>query len=351
MKSVPFIILLATAPLVFTGLQSHSVHAASTGQSTGKVGKEAYDPTKDPAFAVWRSLSRRGEPESFFLVAQRYELGEKVGADLITALQYYILAAELDHQDAEAAVERLEETLSKSDRAEARERAANWSPVTDEDLAMEQAPQKAGDARSRLLAAADSGNIEMVQKLLDRGLPVDVRDDQQWTPLMLAALQGHDKLIAFLLEQGADLEVRDINGTTPLMAAASSGWLTVVKQLMTAGADMDVQDNAGETALYMAEQFSHTAVASYLAKITASPEVIKEVQIFLITKGYKLGKPDGLWGPNTEQAVQSYQKKLGLQPDGRITKEFLSLVRGKTTSRQGTSGSTAEKKETQKKRS
>lgn len=310
----------------------------SAAQSSKPGEEEAYDPTLDPAFKVWRSLAGGDEADSFFLVAQRYELGESVEPNLITALQYYILAAELDHKDAEAAVERLNETLSRADRVEARERAANWSPVSDEDLAAETAAVPAGDDRARLLAAADSGNMEVVKAMLAKGLPVDVRDRDEWTPLMLAALQGHDKTVALLLERGADIEARDVNGTTALMAAASSGWLSVVKRLMKAGADMEIEDNAGETALYMAEQFQHRRVANYLARVTAPPEVIKEVQSFLIAKGYRLGRPDGLWGPNTEKAVKSFQKKLGLRADGRITKKFLQLIReesggGKQTSR------------------
>ncbi len=312
--------ILAAAAILFSPLPLAAQKAPNSEE-------ESYDPTLDPAFKVWRSLAGQDEAESFFLVAQRYELGEKVEPNLITALQYYILAAELDHKKAEAAVERLSEELPRADRAEARERAANWSPVTDEDLAAETTTIPAGDDRSRLLAAADSGNKNVVEAMLKKGLPVDVRDRDLWTPLMLAALQGHDKIVALLLEEGADIEAQDINGTTALMAAASSGWLSVTKRLIKSGADIDVEDNAGETALYMAEQFEHHRVANYLSRVTAPPEVIKEVQTFLIAKGYKLGRPDGLWGPNTEKAVQSFQKELGLRADGRITKKFLQLIR------------------------
>lgn len=320
MTSFRFAFTVAAA-LVVAGVPAQNAWA------TAKSDEDTYDPALDPAFKVWRSLSGRGEAESFFLVAQRYEKGERVQANPITALQYYILAAELDHQEAEGAVERLNESLSRADRAEARERAANWSPVTDEDMAAQETVEQPRNDRDRLLAAADSGNLDKVKSLLEMGLPVDVRDQHGWTPLMLAALQGHDKTVALLLEQGADIEAQDINGTTALMAAASSGWLNVTRRLIKAGADMDVEDNAGETAFYMAEQFEHRTVVNYLAKVNASPEVIREVQAFLISKGYRLGKPDGLWGPKTEKAVQSFQKKLGMSPDGRITKKFLSRIR------------------------
>ncbi len=326
MKAFQFTLILAAVLVVANAAPSY------LEATTAKSDEESYDPTLDPAFRVWRSLSGQEESESFFLVAQRYEKGETVEANPITALQYYILAAELDHKDAEAAVERLNKSLSKSDRAEARERAANWSPVTDEDVERKQPVKRPHNDRARLLAAADGGNLDQVTELLEKGVPVDVRDEHQWTPMMLAALQGHDKVVALLLEQGADMEARDINGTTALMAAASSGWLSVVKRLIKAGADMDVEDNAGETAFYMAEQFEHRSVSTFLARVNASPEVIKEVQAFLISKGYKLGKPDGLWGPKTEKAVKSFQKKLDMTPDGRITKKFLSRIRGDSAS-------------------
>lgn len=323
--------LTVTAALVTAGVPAQDAWA------TAENGEEIYNPSLDPAFKVWRSLSGRGEPDSFFLVAQRYEKGERVQANPITALQYYILAAEMDHKDAETAVERLNDSLSKADRAEARERAANWSPVTDEDMAAEETVEQPRNDRDRLLAAADGGDLERVKELLEKGVPVDVQDQHGWTPLMLAALQGHDKTVALLLGQGADIEAQDINGTTALMAAASSGWLAVIKRLMKAGADMDVEDNAGETAFYMAEQFEHRSVVNFLAKVNASPEVIREVQAFLISKGYRLGKPDGLWGPKTEKAVQSFQKKLGMAPDGRITKKFLTRIREQSESDEKTS--------------
>lgn len=45
---------------------------------------------------------------------------------------------------------------------------------------------------------------------------------------------------------------------------------------------------------------------------------VQLVQMFLNTKGYSCGNPDGSYGPKTNAAVATYQKANGLQPDGTV---------------------------------
>jgi hypothetical protein len=53
-------------------------------------------------------------------------------------------------------------------------------------------------------AAAAAGHLHLVRYLLDRGCPVDERDQWDDTPLMSAASEGHAEVVALLLEHGAD---------------------------------------------------------------------------------------------------------------------------------------------------
>ncbi|WKY46911.1 D-Ala-D-Ala carboxypeptidase family metallohydrolase [Eubacteriaceae bacterium ES3] len=47
-------------------------------------------------------------------------------------------------------------------------------------------------------------------------------------------------------------------------------------------------------------------------------EFIKKVQVALLEKGFKPGPVDGICGPQTRQAVISFQKLAGLEADGLV---------------------------------
>ncbi|WP_237413480.1 lytic murein transglycosylase [Acinetobacter nectaris] len=53
----------------------------------------------------------------------------------------------------------------------------------------------------------------------------------------------------------------------------------------------------------------------------------REIQSYLISKGYEIGEPDGLIGDKTRQAIQQEQQKLGLTPTDRAGQIFLKKIR------------------------
>lgn len=56
---------------------------------------------------------------------------------------------------------------------------------------------------------------------------------------------------------------------------------------------------------------------------------IKNIQQKLNELGFECGEPDGIMGPNTEQAIKDFQQSKGLEPDGIVgfkTKEALGLI-------------------------
>ncbi|WP_319633648.1 lytic murein transglycosylase [Pelagibius marinus] len=54
---------------------------------------------------------------------------------------------------------------------------------------------------------------------------------------------------------------------------------------------------------------------------------IEEMQALLNARGYEAGKPDGLVGPKTREALRSFQAAQGLPADGYPTKEVIDLLR------------------------
>ncbi|WP_342066448.1 lytic murein transglycosylase [Achromobacter kerstersii] len=53
----------------------------------------------------------------------------------------------------------------------------------------------------------------------------------------------------------------------------------------------------------------------------------RELQRLLIAKGYDVGKPDGMIGARTRQALQAAQRELGLPPDGRAGQKALKALK------------------------
>ncbi|MEZ6068951.1 MAG: ankyrin repeat domain-containing protein [Pirellulales bacterium] len=118
-----------------------------------------------------------------------------------------------------------------------------------------------------LLAAARAGDLPAVQKALEAGLDVDVRDEVGAlneaiigpTPLILAAAGGHGDIVAELLRSGADVDLQSSafpTSISPLMAAAESGHIDVMEQLLAAGADVNLKNNGFEGARLQALHFA-----------------------------------------------------------------------------------------------
>uniref|UniRef100_A0A1B6ECU5 Uncharacterized protein n=1 Tax=Clastoptera arizonana TaxID=38151 RepID=A0A1B6ECU5_9HEMI len=103
-----------------------------------------------------------------------------------------------------------------------------------------------------LHTACINGNLTLVQKLLDQGHPVDIRDHSGWLPLHEACNFGHTEIVKLLLDKGAAINDRGTatcGGMTPLLDAATCGNLSVMELLLERGASPLMRTNQGETVL------------------------------------------------------------------------------------------------------
>ena len=64
-------------------------------------------------------------------------------------------------------------------------------------------------------AAAKVGNSEVINEFLKHGFPVDVRNKDGYTPLMMATYYGHQEIVSSLLKHGADRCARTIEAIRP----------------------------------------------------------------------------------------------------------------------------------------
>lgn len=114
--------------------------------------------------------------------------------------------------------------------------------------------------------AAVRGNVGIVRTLLDAGATVNVRTEEDVTPLLLAAEKGIPSVVEALLRADPPPDITAVNERThtALMLAAWCNTPAVVAALLEAGAAADTGMNCGWTALILAAQAGRLAAVRVL---------------------------------------------------------------------------------------
>lgn len=150
------------------------------------------------------------------------------------------------------------------------------------------------DGSSLLAIAARTGNLELIEFLLNNRGSLERRNRYGDTPLLLAVSQNHGEVVRrlvkagadinpagwtplhyaiygnrldlarFLVDQGAKLDLRAPNGRTALMLATQQAQLETVRWLVNAGADLSVKDYEGKSALDIAREKGLAEIAKFL---------------------------------------------------------------------------------------
>ena len=115
---------------------------------------------------------------------------------------------------------------------------------------------------SPLMMACLRGHAEIARQLVARGADVNKTG---WTPLHYAATSGQVQIIQMLLDESAYIDAESPNGTTPLMMAAMYGTPAAVKLLLDAGADPTLKNQLGLTALDFANRANRKDSAGMIA--------------------------------------------------------------------------------------
>ena len=87
--------------------------------------------------------------------------------------------------------------------------------------------------------------------------------------LVTAACCGDYEIVERLVEEGADLNVKDETGKTAVIAAADEGWLGITEYLLEHGANVNAKDNDGDTALDIAKFQEHDDIVKVLLRFGA----------------------------------------------------------------------------------
>ena len=115
-----------------------------------------------------------------------------------------------------------------------------------------------------VVAAAQLGDAEAVERLVALGLPVDARDAQGCTPLLRACGGGHAAVVDWLLARGADADHAAASGATCLSAAVSMDHAGIARALLAHGAAVDRRLPGGVTPLLVAAALGRPAMVALL---------------------------------------------------------------------------------------
>jgi ankyrin repeat protein len=103
-----------------------------------------------------------------------------------------------------------------------------------------------------LVIAALKQDWEIVRRMLDAGVSVEIADDSGMTPLMAAAKQGNVAMIRALLERHARVDLVDALGRSALHYAIAAGKLEAVQCLLPLISNLETASAAGHDLLTMA---------------------------------------------------------------------------------------------------
>jgi ankyrin repeat protein len=119
--------------------------------------------------------------------------------------------------------------------------------------------------------ASEIGHPEIVQILLDAGVPTDSKDENGRTALHRAAGRGHTDIVEFLLRRSAEKNASDREGMMPCHLAAKGGHIATFKALQG-----DSDHYRDDLALYLAVESCHFLMVKYLLSLEAIVTVLNK---------------------------------------------------------------------------
>lgn len=179
---------------------------------------------------------------------------------------------------------------------------------------------------TQLHQACISGNIQQLNRLLDQGHPVNIRDHAGWTPLHEASNHGHHDIVKVLLERGAainDKGGKSCDGITALHDACVNGCLEVVEVLLDHGAQPTLRTDFNDTALDSLEKWKETAKLNTTEQIFY--DVVKERIMKMLSTA---GCVDVSAKPSSTSPIDSSRKRsTGSLPNSTTKNSRIGALR------------------------
>jgi len=115
-------------------------------------------------------------------------------------------------------------------------------------------PEKVPEHLKDICYWSGEGDAGKVKEKMAGGASVDSRDVDQRTPLMWAADRGQIDIVDLLIQAGANVNSQDNEGMTPLHYAAMCEYANIITLLMKNKADPTIKDVDGKTPRDVADE-------------------------------------------------------------------------------------------------
>ncbi|EHQ26320.1 ankyrin repeat domain-containing protein [Mucilaginibacter paludis] len=167
------------------------------------------------------------------------------------------------------------------------------------------------DGRTYLHWAANRGNAEVVEYLLNKGAKYNVEDSHGTTPLLFAASSGQQntKIYDLFLAHGADLkkELSPEGANVLLLALANDKDFTLTNYFISKGLDLNSTDAAGNNAFCYAAKAGNIDVLKALLQKGVKPNA--NAMLMAAQGGGRRGG-----GSGATLALYQYLESLNIKP-------------------------------------
>jgi ankyrin repeat protein len=161
-------------------------------------------------------------------------------------------------------------------------------------------PAHAQSREQSLIAAAEKGDIAVVERLIREGASVAARDPRGRTALLAATHGDHPAIARALIAAGADVNAKDDMQDSPYLYAGAEGRVEILKMTLAAGADLKATNRYGGTALIPAAHHGHPEAVRILLGTAIDKDHVNKLGWTALLEAVILG--DG--GPTHTEIVR-----------------------------------------------
>jgi uncharacterized protein len=117
---------------------------------------------------------------------------------------------------------------------------------------------------AELRAAATRGDSAAIARLIAARDPLDGKDGQGQTALLLAVAGGHTDAAKALIDAGADINAVATNRDTPWLLAGARGRTEILRHMIPRGPNLALRNRFGGSALIPACHYDHVETVALL---------------------------------------------------------------------------------------
>ena len=124
------------------------------------------------------------------------------------------------------------------------------------------------DLIQEFLAAAEQGNLDLLQASLNKGVNIDATNRQGRTAIVIASLNKHYECVSFLIGAGADINKQDETCFNPFLLSCLNNDLTLLRIMIPAKPDLTLLTRFGGVGITPASEKGHVEIVRELLEKT-----------------------------------------------------------------------------------